>query len=276
MNAIKKALGFSTEPESAKYSREDVAEAKKAEQKTRDSCLRQLEFYFCDVNLPYDEFLLKDRNSEGGIDCQVLANSGRIKQFTKKLSPSQRAYLLWDVATTSDSVVRCEEEGFLKRRWPMPKEDKVNKNMAFLELKAEEGGPELSTVLDEKTFQASLEKRADAAAFKPILSIRPRRDLRKTRALTGGVLVEFESKAKADAFLAAVKEGDLLAKQPKVKVVTSSDGLSFFDRLEADCLAFREEGEKRKAKRKLEKEEKKKKAAEAGEGEKPAKKQKKC
>ena len=52
----------------------------------------------------------------------------------------------------------------------------------------------------------------------------------------------------------------LLPKQTKVKVVTSSDGLSFFDRLEADCLAFREEGEQRKAKRKAESEAK---AAEA-------------
>merc|ERR1719240_323205 len=147
----------------------------------------------------------------------------------------------------------------------MPKEDKSNKNMAFLELKVDEGGPELSSILDEKAFQTALEKRIDAASFKPVLSVRPRRDLRKTRTLTGGVLVELESKAKADALLKASKDEPLLPKQPKVKVVTSSDGLSFFDRLEADCLAFREEGEKRKAKRKAEKEEKKKRKAEEAE-----------
>ena len=142
MNAIKKALGLSTEPASDRFAKDDIAEAKKCEQKTRDACLRQLEFYFSDVNLPYDDFYLKARNKEGEIDCEVLANSARIKQFTKKLTPVQRAYLLWDVASASDSVVRGSE-GFLKRRWPMPKEDKSNKNMAFLELKVDEGGPEL-------------------------------------------------------------------------------------------------------------------------------------
>merc|ERR1719240_906860 len=147
----------------------------------------------------------------------------------------------------------------------MPKEDKANKNMAFLELKIDEGGPDLDKVLDEASFKSALEKRIDAASFKPVLSVRPRRDLRKTRTLTGGVLVELESKAKADALLKASKDEPLLPKQPKVKVVTSSDGLSFFDRLEADCLAFREEGEKRKAKRKAEKEEKKKRKAEEAE-----------
>ena len=264
MNAIKKALGLSTEPASDRFAKDDIAEVKKCEQKTRDACLRQLEFYFSDVNLPYDDFYLKARNKEGEIDCEVLANSARIKQFTKKLTPVQRAYLLWDVASGSDSVVRGSE-GFLKRRWPMPKEDKSNKNMAFLELKVDEGGPSLDGVLDEASFKAALEKRGDAASFKPVLSVRPRRDLRKTRTLTGGVLVELESKAKADALLKASKDEPLLPKQPKVKVVTSSDGLSFFDRLEADCLAFREEGEKRKAKRKAEKEEKKKRKAEEAE-----------
>ena len=266
MNAIKKALGLSTEPASDRFEKADIAEAKKAEQKTRDACLRQLEFYFSDVNLPYDDFYLKARNKEGEIDCEVLANSARIKQFTKKLTPVQRAYLLWDVSQQSDSVVRGAE-GFLKRRWPMPKEDKANKNMAFLELKVDEGGPDLDKVLDEASFKNALEKRGDASAFKPVLSVRPRRDLRKTRTLTGGVLVELESKTKADALLQAAKDEPLLPKQPKVKVVTSSDGLSFFDRLEADCLAFREEGEKRKAKRKAEKEEKKKRKAEEAEKE---------
>ena len=266
MNAIKKALGLSTEPASERFAKDDIAEAKKCEQKTRDACLRQLEFYFSDVNLPYDDFYLKARNKEGEIDCEVLANSARIKQFTKKLTPVQRAYLLWDVSAQSDSVVRGAE-GFLKRRWPMPKEDKANKNMAFLELKVDEGGPDLDKVLDESSFKSALEKRSDAASFKPVLSVRPRRDLRKTRTLTGGVLVELESKAKADALLKASKDEPLLPKQTKVKVVTSSDGLSFFDRLEADCLAFREEGEKRKAKRKAEKEEKKKRKAEEAEKE---------
>jgi hypothetical protein len=264
MNAIKKALGLSTEPASDRFAKDDIAEVKKCEQKTRDACLRQLEFYFSDVNLPYDDFYLKARNKEGEIDCEVLANSARIKQFTKKLTPVQRAYLLWDVASGSDSVVRGSE-GFLKRRWPMPKEDKSNKNMAFLELKVDEGGPSLDGVLDEASFKAALEKRGDAASFKPVLSVRPRRDLRKTRTLTGGVLVELESKAKADALLKAAADEPLLPKQTKVKVVTTSDGLSFFDRLEADCLAFREEGEKRKAKRKAEKEEKKKRKAEEAE-----------
>ena len=270
MNAIKKALGLSTEPASERFAKDDIAEAKKAEQKTRDACLRQLEFYFSDVNLPYDDFYLKARNKDGEIDCEVLANSARIKQFTKKLTPVQRAYLLWDVSQQSDSVVRGAE-GFLKRRWPMPKEDKANKNMAFLELKIDEGGPDLDKVLDEASFKSALEKRGDAASFKPVLSVRPRRDLRKTRTLTGGVLVELESKAKADALLKASKDEPLLPKQTKVKVVTSSDGLSFFDRLEADCLAFREEGEKRKAKRKAEKEEKKKRKAEEAEKEGDAK-----
>ena len=211
MNAIKKALGLSTEPASDRFAKDDIAEAKKCEQKTRDACLRQLEFYFSDVNLPYDDFYLKSRNKEGEIDCEVLANSARIKQFTKKLTPVQRAYLLWDVASSSDSVVRGSE-GFLKRRWPMPKEDKSNKNMAFLELKVDEGGPELSSILDEKAFQTALEKRSDAASFKPVLSVRPRRDLRKTRTLTGGVLVELESKAKADALLKAAADEPLLPK----------------------------------------------------------------
>ena len=158
MNAIKKALGLSTEPASDRFEKADIAEAKKCEQKTRDDCQRQLEFYFSDVNLPYDDFYLKARNKEGEIDCEVLANSARIKQFTKKLTPVQRAYLLWDVSAQSDSVVRGAE-GFLKRRWPMPKEDKSNKNMAFLELKVDEGGPDLDKVLDESSFKNALEKR---------------------------------------------------------------------------------------------------------------------
>ena len=109
----------------------------------------------------------------------------------------------------------------------MPKEDKSNKNMAFIEIKIDEGGPELATVLDESGFKAALEKRSDAASFKPVLSVRPRRDLRKTRTLTGGVLVELESKAKADALLKASKDEPLLPKQTKVKVVTTVMGCRF-------------------------------------------------
>ena len=73
----------------------DRQQVQRSTQQTRDDCLRQLEFYLCDINLPYDAFLKGEMGADGSLACETVANSGRIKQYAPLLTPKQRAFLLW-------------------------------------------------------------------------------------------------------------------------------------------------------------------------------------
>merc|ERR1712147_608287 len=51
----------------------DRQQVQRSTQQTRDDCLRQLEFYLCDINLPYDAFLKGEMGADGSLACETVA-----------------------------------------------------------------------------------------------------------------------------------------------------------------------------------------------------------
>lgn len=142
---------------------------------SREDCLRQVEYYFCDENLPKDKFLLSRRDSEGAIPCSVIAHSNRIQQYLPALTEAQRALLVYDVASDSDSI-RQVPPCSLARIRPLPSEDESLERSVYLK------------------FPRNVEP-------PPLENSRRLRDLRETRDYTGAVVVEFATAEAAKAFV---------------------------------------------------------------------------
>ena len=232
----------------------DRKQARRTSQRTRDDCLRQLEFYLCDANLPYDDFYRGSMGDDGAIECDVLANSNRIKdEYAPLLTPRQRAFLLWDVAGASDTVARSGDRR-VRRRHPLPGDDPSVPSLVYAELCPQDAAAALLGS-GARALADALEARADAAAFAPVVDVRTIRALRQSRERSGAVLVELETPEKAAALLKvfeASKPGGLhppLLAGTRISVRNASTGAAHFERLDADCRAFKEAGNRTRAAR---------------------------
>ena len=89
----------------------------------QESLLRQLEFYFCDLSFPFDEFLKGQAAEDGSIPASVIASSPRIVTLAPGLDAAAREALLLSLAARSDSVLVAASGAHFKRRYPLPAED---------------------------------------------------------------------------------------------------------------------------------------------------------
>ena len=70
----------------------------------QESLLRQLEFYFCDMSFPFDDFLKGQAAEDGSIAASVIAGSPRIVTLAPGLDAAAREALLLSLAARFDSV----------------------------------------------------------------------------------------------------------------------------------------------------------------------------
>ncbi|KAH8075034.1 hypothetical protein JL721_1020 [Aureococcus anophagefferens] len=206
----------------------DRQQVQRSTQQTRDDCLRQLEFYLCDINLPYDAFLKGEMGADGSLACETVANSGRIKQYAPLLTPKQRA-----------------------RAYPLPADDEKKPVCVYARLAPTETAREY--LGDDDAFERALRgapapsraRRLGAAPPGPAEDARPH----------GEVVVELEDEAKATALLAVLTEATrldgrkLVTDRPDVAVAAASTAADFYDQFGADCEAFAAEGKRRAAER---------------------------
>lgn len=163
---------------------------------SREDCLRQVEYYFCDENLPFDDFLLSHSDESGAIECSVLANANRIKYYLPALSPKQRALLLYDAAADSDSIKRVPPSKLVRLR-PLPADDPAIRRSVHVKFPRKVKPPDLG------------------------LPCRRLRDLRESRDFTGAVVFEFESTEAAQDFVA--KTGEEIKSVPASEVKLMSE-----------------------------------------------------
>lgn len=197
--------------------------------KVRNSVLRQVEYYFADVALPYDEFLL-NAYTEGGsaIPVATLADSPRIKILLAALeSVEERAALITELIEGESDSLKLIEGAKAARIYPLPKDDEKAPNSVYL------GG--VAKHLDEDALRAGFARANTAAGFLPILSIRRLRDLQRDRAYSGMIFVECETVEKATALMNAANRQGCGIPCAKAKILTD-----FFERQHASVLEQRQ------------------------------------
>ena len=163
----------------------------------KEQLLRQIEYYFCDLSFPFDDFLKSQADEAGSVPVATLAGSPRIVSMTPGLNPEERASLLSEVVPESDSVLLVGDR--LKRKYPCPADDEVAPRSVYIA-----GLPKSS---DDAELTALLLGSSKAEKFAPVLSIRRQRDLKKDRSFTGQAFVELEDEAKARALVACCNNG---------------------------------------------------------------------
>ena len=148
----------------------------------QESLLRQLEFYFCDMSFPFDDFLKGQAAEDGSIAASVIAGSPRIVTLAPGLDAAAREALLLSLAARSDSVVVAASGAHFKRRYPLPTEDPAAAHSVYIA-----GMPKDA---DEAKVTAMLTEAKQAHTYVPIVAVRRLRDLQKSRAFTGHVFVQ--------------------------------------------------------------------------------------
>ncbi|KAJ8599333.1 hypothetical protein CTAYLR_005369 [Chrysophaeum taylorii] len=141
----------------------------------RAQVLRQVEYYFCDENLPYDQFLLRHADPSGAIESSVLANSNRIVEYLPSMSPTERAKVVFDVGARSDSIQQVGDSK-LSRRRPLPLDDPAASRSVYARFSK-------ASIHESRTFT---------------IPHRKLREHRETRDFTGEVIFEFETRAASD------------------------------------------------------------------------------
>jgi hypothetical protein len=102
--------------------------------RTKQNLLRQIEYYFSDISLPYDDFLKSQMDASGAIPVAVLASSPRVISMCEAVDldlECDREAVLLEILKESDSV-RVVEDTKLQRVWPMPDADPSAARSAYL------------------------------------------------------------------------------------------------------------------------------------------------
>ena len=154
---------------------EQAATAEALSEADRTQLLRQVEYYFCDLAFPFDDFLKSQSDDTGAVAAATLAGSPRILAMTPSLTPDQRVEELLALVAGSDSVVRVGDR--IKRLYALPEEDPAAMRSVYM--------AGLSKTADDEAIKAALMGSPKSALFAPVLSIRRQRDLKKDRSFNG-------------------------------------------------------------------------------------------
>lgn len=137
--------------------------------------LRQLEFYFCDLNLIQDKFLKGViETSDGWVPVDTVANFSRVLELTKERDEVVKAI------KESQELELSEDGNSLKRKTPLPTLEEINSRSVFVK-----GFPVEATLDEIKTF---FNKTAPVTCIRQVLK-------RKDDKLhfSGNLFVEFET-----------------------------------------------------------------------------------
>ncbi|KAM0682869.1 hypothetical protein MDAP_002105 [Mitosporidium daphniae] len=154
--------------------------------------LNQIEFYFGDLNLSKDKFLLTkiSETAEGWVPISVIADFGRIKAQLNNINEEQEKYAAIKSALSSSLVVEINDQGnSLRRKIPLSTTRDDLKATLYVK-----GFPK-NTSLDE--LQLFFGKLSEVP-----FAIRMRRFQDADKLFKGSVYVEFLTEAEVDRFLA--------------------------------------------------------------------------
>jgi len=167
---------------------------------TSAKLLRQLEYYFCDVAFPFDEFLQSQADENGSVPVATLAGSPRVVSLLPAMTEAQRVAAIGAAIADSDSVKRVGEDR-LARIHPLPKDDPAQDRSCYI--------AGLSKAADEAQLKALMARANGSEGFLPIVKLRRLRNLQTDRSYNGQVFVELEDEAKAAAFVKVANKGGI-------------------------------------------------------------------
>ena len=152
---------------------------------------RQIEFYFGDLNLPKDKFLLTkiSETADGWVPISIIADFSRIKVHLGNINTEQEKYAAIKAALVSSSIVEVNEDGTALRR-------KKALSITRDDLKASlyvKGFPKNASLDDLQHFFKTL---SDAP-----FAVRMRRLQGIDKSFKGSVYVEFLTEAEIDPIL---------------------------------------------------------------------------
>lgn len=154
-------------------------------------CLKQVEFYFSDFNLPYDKFLrMTAEKNDGWVPITTIATFNRMKRFrpVDKVVESLRSSKKLEVSEDGENVRRIEPfdlEGAKRAKMEQNKRTVAVMNFAH------------ENVTDKIELQDKLEE--FFCKFGQINQLRLRKD--HTKKFNGTVLIEFKDLKEAEEFL---------------------------------------------------------------------------
>jgi len=122
---------------------------------------KQIEFYFSDSNFPKDRFLRAQSalNENGFVNLEIIASFKRMKELTTDLK------LIADAVADSDVVELNSERTMIKRKQPIPLEDKTANRLLYIKR-----WPEGTTMDEIEHFLST---------FGRVLCVRQRKDKKK-------------------------------------------------------------------------------------------------
>jgi len=153
--------------------------------------VKQVEFYFDDVNLPYDKFMMREtKTNDGWVKICVLANFKRLASISK-----DPAVIAASIKRATDSILEVDEANEKIRRkpdYPIPVADKDFLNELIERSVYCKGFPVTATMDDLLKFAATF-------GDKIITKVIPRR--LKNNEFKGSLYFMFNSKEEAEKFL---------------------------------------------------------------------------
>ena len=200
------------------------------EAKRAADVLRQIEYYLSDVALPYDDFLKKAYDENGGsIPLSIIAESPRIVKMLadKEAVDARVAYIAEVLTKEADSSVKILDGTKVARVYPLPADDPKAPHSVYM------GG--CAKNLSEEALTAALTACVAASTYAPIVSIRRLRDLQRDRSYSGQLFIELESAEKAESLARAAMRGACGVPCNKAKVLSD-----YFSRQHETMLEQRE------------------------------------
>ena len=196
-------------------------------EKLRNDVLRQIEYYFSDLALPYDDFLKAayDENDKA-ILVATLAESPRIVKMLPERAAEERASLIVELVEAESDSLRVVDGIKLARIYPLPDDDEAAPRSVYL------GG--CAKWVGVEALKTALAGSSAASTFMPIVSIRRLRDVQRDRAYSGQLFIECESVEKAVALQVSAGRGSCGIACAKSKVLSE-----FYARQHASVLEQR-------------------------------------
>lgn len=178
---------------------------------------KQIEFYFCDSNLPKDRFLLgeankdedKDGEGRGWVALELLCSFSRMSQKKGDMGEADFVALVAEALEPSATVELNDAKDKIRRKEPLP--GKIDQAVLDKSAIYAKGFPAVGTTLDEILEFCS------GAGLGTVKAVRMRYTYDKPRKFKGSVFVELANEAEATAAIAKELEyeGKPLILRPK-------------------------------------------------------------
>lgn len=184
-------MSSTTEPASDSQSRRGSYAAIEFTPEIKQQCLKQVEFYFSEFNLPYDKFLrMTVEKNDGWVPITTIATFNRMKKYrpVDKVVEALRESKILEVSDDGENIRRLEPLDFEGAKNARLEQNK--RTLAVMNFPHE-------SVEDMTALQEKLEE--FFGKFAEINQVRLRRD--HTKKFNGTAIVQFKDLTDAEKFL---------------------------------------------------------------------------